>query len=113
MVTSKQRVLDAVNHTVSDRTPITFDAEKEVFGIIHSYLGTNTKEDLFDRLNVDTWMILPDNFIYPKCEEGKIEKTSIWGYRTKTTQYSGGIYDELCLSPLAGKNSLRDIDNHP
>ena len=31
IMTSKQRVLAAANHKQPDRTPITFDAEKEVY----------------------------------------------------------------------------------
>jgi len=111
-VTSKGRVLSAVGHRVSDRTPITFDAEKEVYEALHTYYGTESKEELFDCLHVDTWMILPGNFIYPLSEEGRIEKTSIWGYRTRTTAYSGGTYDELVESPLAGKDTIHDIDRH-
>ncbi len=113
MTTSKQRVLAAANHKVSDRTPITFDAEKEVYEALHGSLGTKSKVELFDMLNVDTWMILPGNFIYPASEAGKAEKTSIWGYTTKTTHYSGGTYDELSRSPLEGRDSPRDIDEYP
>ena len=112
-ITSKKRVLDAVGHRISDRTPITFDAEKEVYDLLYEHLGLRSKEALFDRLNVDTWMILPGNFIYPRGEEVKPERTSIWGYRTKTTEYSGGSYEETCASPLAGKDNISDIDNYP
>ena len=111
-MTSKQRVLAAVNHTESDRTPITFDAEKEVYAALYDHLKLDSKEALFDRLRVDTWMILPGNFDYPDTEEGKQEKTNIWGYRTKVAEYSGGTYDELCYSPLAGKHDIQDIKNH-
>lgn len=111
-MTSKERVLNAVNHKTSDRTPITFDAEKEVYALLHQRLGTDTKEALFDRLNVDTWMILPENFIFNDEEMGKDEKTSLWGYKTRVAHYSGGTYDELCHSPLAGKDELSDIDAH-
>ncbi|MBN2295537.1 MAG: hypothetical protein JXM70_24115 [Pirellulales bacterium] len=109
---SKERVLAAVDHCETDRIPITFDAEREVYDILFEHFKTNSKEALFDRLNVDTWMILPENFIYPKSEEDKIEKTSIWGYKTRATPYSGGTYDELFYSPLAGKNEIQDIKNH-
>lgn len=113
MTTSKQRVLAAINHRTADRTPITFDAEVEVYDALHKYLGTQTKEELFDRLHVDTWMILPKNFMYPKEYENKDEKVSIWGYKTRKAFYSGGSYDELVESPLAGKHNLEDIDEHP
>lgn len=112
MITSKQRVLAGVNHQATDRIPITFDAEKEVYATLYDCLKLTTKESLFDRLHVDTWMILPGNFIFPKEEENKAEKTSIWGYRAKVTAYSGGTYDELCFAPLAGKHEIADIRNH-
>ena len=112
MTTSKQRVLASVNHQGTDRIPITFDAEKEVYAALYNHLNLKTKEELFDRFHVDTWMILPGNFVYPKEEEGKPEKTAIWGYRMKVTAYSGGTYDELCFAPLAGKHDISDIRNH-
>jgi uroporphyrinogen decarboxylase len=113
MYTSKERVLKAVNHETADRVPITFDAEKEVYDMLYQNLGIHTKEALFNRLNVDTWMILPWNFIYPEAEHQKTEKTSIWGYQTRVTPYSGGAYDELFYCPLAGKDQIEDIRNHP
>ena len=79
MISSKQRVLAGVHHQATDRIPITFDAEKEVYAALYDHLKLKTKEELFDRLHVDTWMILPGNFIFPKAEENKAEKTSIWG----------------------------------
>jgi len=110
---SKQKILDAVNHHQrTGRIPITFDAEKEVYELLYRHLAVKTKEQLFDRLNVDTWMILPKNFIYSETERNKTEKTAIWGQKMRVTQYSGGAYDELFYSPLAGKHELSDIDNH-
>jgi uroporphyrinogen decarboxylase len=111
-ITSKERVLAAIGHRITDRVPITFDAEMEVYEALSDYLVLDSKEALFDRLHVDTWMILPKNFIYPEAEEGKEIKTSIWGYRTRVTRYSGGVYDELCFSPLAGRDEIEDIKFH-
>lgn len=110
---SKERVLAAVNHRETDRTAITFDAEKEVYAALHQRLGCGSREELFDRLNVDTWMILPKNFIYPESENGKKEKRATWGWKAVVAEYSGGTYDELSASPLAGKESISDIRNYP
>jgi uroporphyrinogen decarboxylase len=109
---SKQRVLDAANHKQPDRVPITFDAEVEVYETLYKHFNLKQKEELYDRLNVDTWMVLPKNFIYPKSDINQIEKTSLWGYKTKYTQYEGGAYDELFFSPLAGKDDLSSIDKY-
>jgi len=105
--------MSAVNHREPDRVPVTFDAEEEVYAALYRHLGAGSKEALFDRLGVDTWMILPENFEFPRSEETKKEKTSIWGYRKTSTTYSGGAYNELCFSPLAGKHEIQDIRNHP
>ena len=112
-MTSKERVLRGADHQITDRIPITFDAEKEVYEMLFKNLGLRTKEELFDYLGVDTWMILPKNFIYLEEEQQNQEKTSIWGYKTRVTPYSGGTYDELFYSPLAGKDKIEDIRNHP
>jgi uroporphyrinogen decarboxylase len=106
---SKERVLAAIRHEETIRIPITFDADPEVYKVLHSHLGLVTKEELFDKLHVDTWMILPGNFKYPREEENKKEKTTIWGFKTVVTEYSGGTYDEICLNPLAGKDEISDI----
>lgn len=109
---SKERVLTAIRHKETDRIPITFDAEKEVYAALYDHLGVDTKEALFDRLCVDTWMILPGNFVYPIEENNKYEKTSIWGYKTKVAKYSGGTYDEVCFNPLVRKDRIADIKTH-
>lgn len=111
-MTSKERILDAVSHKENDRVAITFDAEPEVYRALYDHLGLHTKEHLFDRLHVDTWMILPGNWIYPGEEIHKQEKTSIWGYKTVVKEYPGGVYDEVCFNPLAEKNEIADIKAH-
>lgn len=109
---SKERVLAAIRHKETDRIPITFDAEREVYAALYNHLGIDTKEALFDKLCVDTWMILPGNFMYLLEENDKNEKTSIWGYKTQVAKYSGGTYDEVCFNPLAGKDRIADIKAH-
>jgi len=106
---SKERVLAAVNHRVPDRVPITFDAAPEVYSLLYRNFGLNTREDLFDRLHCDTWMILPGNFVYTKEEENKPEKTTVWGHRTIVKSYPGGTYDEVSFNPLAGMDDISDL----
>ncbi|MGQ9663408.1 MAG: hypothetical protein ACUVWX_13875 [Kiritimatiellia bacterium] len=80
-MTSKERVLAAVNHVETEQVPITFDAQQEVYEALYQHLGVRTKKELFDALHVDTWMILPRNYEIPEGEKSKTEKPSIWGYR--------------------------------
>lgn len=106
---SKERVLAAVNHRVPDRVPITFDAAPEVYSLLYRNFGLNKREDLFNRLHCDTWMILPGNFVYTKEEENKSEKTTVWGHRTIVKSYPGGTYDEVSFNPLAGMDDISDL----
>ena len=106
MITSKQRVMAAVDHRLSDRTPITFDAQPEVYDALYRRLGTTSKEALFDRLHVDTW------FVGPK-RNPRTDQMCIWGTRGRQVEYDGGTYTELAYSPLAGKHEIADIRNHP
>ncbi len=80
-MTSKERVLAAADHRVGDRTPITFDAESEIYAALHEHFGTATKEALFDALGCDTWMILPGNFGSLEEDADRDEKRSIWARR--------------------------------
>jgi uroporphyrinogen decarboxylase len=109
---SKERVLAAASHKVTDRVPITFDAAMEVYSALYKHLGIETKEQLFNRLHVDTWMILPGNFIYTKEEEDKIEKTTVWGHKTVVKEFPGGAYDEIFFNPLAGKDEISDLKKY-
>ncbi|MBD3288083.1 hypothetical protein GF337_04710, partial [candidate division KSB1 bacterium] len=110
---SKERVLKAVNHKIADRTPITFDAEKEVYDMLYEKLNVQSRQALFDALNIDTWMVLPKNFIYPESEQDKPVKKSIWGWQAKVEEYTGGTYDELFDSPLAESTDFADIKTYP
>ena len=109
----KERVLSAVAHRETAQIPITFDAEAEVYDALHARLGTGSKEALFDALHVDTWMLLPGSFVYPPAVPEGEEKPTVWGYSTRVAQYSGGSYNELSVSPLAGRDEIADIDAHP
>jgi uroporphyrinogen decarboxylase len=105
---ARQRVLAAVARKPVDRNPITFDAEGEVYNKLYDHFGHRSREKLFDALGCDTWMVLPKNYIARKGQS-----TTIWGWDTTVVKYDGGQYTELSHSPLAGKDELSDIDNHP
>jgi uroporphyrinogen decarboxylase len=111
MISSKQRVIAAVEHKTADRTAITFDAEKEVYELLYSHFKTSDKRILFDSLGCDTWMILPGGFSPEPTGGPDGEAVNIWGVEYIDAHYSGGVYQEIHKSPLAGRDSLSDIDN--
>ena len=112
-MTSKHHILKAIDHIETARVPLTFDADDAVYKMLYDHLQISTKENLFDRLHVDTWMLLPGNFIYPSDQDNRLEKTSIWGYKVDVMSYASGTYDALSFSPLEGKDNISDIKAHP
>ena len=48
-MTSKERVIHAINHQETDRVPITFDAEKEVYTKLYDHFQNTSKRALFDQ----------------------------------------------------------------
>ena len=52
----RERVLTAIDHREPDRVPITFDARPEVYDLLYGHFGISTREQLWDALNVDTWL---------------------------------------------------------
>ncbi len=111
--TSKQRVNRAIRHQSADRTPITFDAQPEVYDLLYRHFHTDSKRALFDQIHCDTWMILPEGFMPWIVDAQTGEKQDIWGCRYRQARYSGGVYDELAFNPLAGRDMLADIDHWP
>ncbi|HOI53917.1 MAG TPA: uroporphyrinogen decarboxylase family protein [Phycisphaerae bacterium] len=117
-MTSRDRVLAAMDHRTADRVPMTFDAEKEVYEALAARLGTETKEGLFDRLGVDTWYVgmrgrqRDSAAAAGDRAPAAAETDGLWGFRTRVVHYEGGSYGELCYSPLAGKDEIADIDAH-
>ncbi len=112
---SKERVKLALEHRNSDRVPITFDAQPEVYDALYAHFGTVSKKKLFDSLDVDTWMLIPDNFSFSDEELAKTDiQTSKWGYKSKLTSYGeGGTYSEIFHFPLAGKDEIDDLRRYP
>jgi len=111
---SRERVAAAIAHRTSDRLPLTFDAQPEVYARLYAHFGLSPSDRaaLFDRLGVDTWMVGPRHQGAPPEPDERGERTSIWGYRTRRISYGGGAYDEFVHAPLAGRDEVADIRRH-
>ncbi len=117
-MTGKQRVISAINHKSEDRVPITFDADGEVYERLYSYFNIfdkDRKKRLFERMNIDTWMLLPGNFNYTPEEAAKEGvRRSIWGVDyIRVNLPNGACHNEICGTPLNGKDDISDLKNYP
>jgi uroporphyrinogen decarboxylase len=134
---SRQRVLQALSHREPDRVPFDLSStpvtgiHREALVQLRRALGLEEREprvwhlmqqlgwvdeDLHQVLETDvrgarpnpqsTWeLVLRDEGEYRYC-------TDEWGI-TRRTPIEGGNYYDLCASPLAGAQTLADIERYP
>jgi len=113
---SRERVLAAAGHSIPDRVPITFDAEIEVYEMLYRHFGISTRKELWDALHVDTWLEGPavNDPREKELESGLIQ--SRWGYRQIKQPYTvngkTGYYREIVYHPLAGIETVKDLEKH-
>jgi uroporphyrinogen decarboxylase len=112
----RERVLTAIDHREPDRVPITFDAQPEVYDLLYGHFGITSREQLWDALNVDTWLEGP---VIKDPREKELENglfQNRWGYQLKKQPYETdgktGYYDEIVHHPLAGIDCACDLDKH-
>ena len=108
-ISSRERVLSALNHQKTDRPPIDFWAEKEVWDHLISHLGLSGKRALLEYLNIDLrWC----DHIYTgpdfSCPEGRYEE-NMWGERFSQVGDSPRV---ACGGSLDQAQSFQDIINN-
>ncbi len=131
-MTSRQRVLAALNHEDPDRVPIDFGGTFTTginigaYEKLKQYLGINTPtriasqrsqiavidETILDRFGIDTRGVscgVPDNSSYMEYPDGSYRDE--WGVLRRRPEGMGHFMD--CENPFAGEPSLEDIERHP
>ncbi len=111
-MTPKQRVLDAIDHKHTDRTPLDLWVTKEVMAKLCDHFKVNEADDVMEELGIDIRLVEP-KYVGPPLEEspeGKVK--DIWGVTRQRVEYSEGSYLEMDEYPLDGDISVSDIENY-
>ena len=130
MPTHRERVNAAIAHKSSDRVPMDFAAQPEVWRRMHSYFNTDSREEILRILDVDCRVVSYDSQIF--CNAPCVARDSsgsnlsplmtaapgglkidIWGARRRLSENAFAAYDELCDYPLADAKSIDDLKRHP
>jgi uroporphyrinogen decarboxylase len=110
-MTSRERVLTALDRGVPDRIPLDFWATAEVIEKLQAHFGTEDVGEVRRRLHVDglggaeAAYIGPPPAVHP---DGMTE--NYWGMRYQPIQYATGVYNEQCHYPLAFAETVADLD---
>jgi len=117
MSTSKQRVLDAINHNSYDRIPVDFWSTRETDDKLLRHFALNNRRQLLDKFNVDIIYIDGPTYLGPplaKYPDGS--SNDIFGVRRKTFFTGQGdkkqSYKNVIASPLKDAKNVQDILNY-
>ena len=108
-MTSRERVLTAVEHREPDRVPMTFDCEKEVLEVLKKHFGADSAEGVWRALRVDTRLV-GANHSHPNTRrrEGGMD-FNWWGVGSRQVDCSFGKMYDIAYHPLAGMTTAGEI----
>ena len=109
-MTSKERVLAAINHEEPDRVPIQVYLTPEIHRKLVDHFGT---EDILPILGVDLRHVGPRYIGEPRQVPEGCDQVDEWGTGYKTVQYGTGAYTEAAYLPLAELETLDDVEAYP
>lgn len=116
-LTSKQRVLTALDHREPDRVPVDFWAVPETKQRLLARLQLPTEEALLSYLGVDVRYILGPSYVGQELRrwpDGSVN--DLWGVRRASMTVQGAgyswTYREVVESPLAAATTVADIDSY-
>ena len=111
-MTSKDRVIRALNHQPTDRVPFMYRDVPEVRQRLKKDLNLRTDENLFEKLNIDFRWVEP-KYIGPDLKIDYEHKIDIWGVKWKYTRFNkdAGYWNEE-YHPLQDAQSEEDLDKH-
>jgi uroporphyrinogen decarboxylase len=112
-VTSRERVLLAIDHQVPDRIPIDFWATAGMIAKLEAGLGRSYPQFL-DDYDVDLRYIVGPRYTGPPLTSaGPGETVDIWGVPRRVIEVAvpGGVerYAEVVRAPLAGAQTVDDV----
>jgi uroporphyrinogen decarboxylase len=120
-LTSKERVLTAIEHRQPDRVPVDFGAHGQVCVDLRRYLGLPQDASLHALFEVDLAGVGPaiKQHASPICYADPTREVTpdglfidLWGVGFRRAQTPTGEYIDIAHHPLAGSRSLADLQAH-
>ena len=108
-MTSRERMLAAINRQPVDRIPTDIWATGEVMTKLRHHFGENA--DILAELHIDGFTSASPEYIGPALPQMPAnESVDYWGMRRRKVPHEGGSYDELYFHPLAAAQTIDDIN---
>jgi uroporphyrinogen decarboxylase len=104
-MTPRQRWLAVLQGDTPDRVPMDYWATAEATENLCRHLLCS-EEEAMERLHIDRPLTVGGRYVGPPLEE----HTDVFGFRTQPVDYGSGTYNEVASNPLAGFNSVDEIE---
>ena len=117
-LSSRKRVLAAIDHREPDRVPIDFWATPEIMQRLQGHFGFSDEETLLQYLGVDFRVHQGPSYNgleMRRHNDGTVE--DLWRVRRRVVTFGEGekrgSYKELAKSPLSNATTVREIETYP
>lgn len=104
-MTPRERWLAVLNRRTPDRVPMDYWATAEANEKLLTFLNCDY-EEMLKRLYIDKPLDVGPRYVGPAPKDGE----DIWGVRHSVADYGTGTYTEAVSAPLAGYESVEDIE---
>lgn len=105
-MTPKERYLAIVNRRKPDRVQLTYRATAEATEKLQRHLGCKSLDEVAQKLHIDLKVKLAPVYVGPALAKG----FDVYGRQFRMVPYDGGAYDECCSHPLAGFETVEQIE---
>ncbi|MCW5981809.1 MAG: hypothetical protein KIT09_27235 [Bryobacteraceae bacterium] len=112
-LTPRERVLLALDHRETDRTPVDLLATPETFARLRTHLGAADNEEALERLGIDLRHPRQPYAGPPLQRHADGSWTDAWGVRRIAAPHAGGAYDEIVAHPLAHVHDAAELEDYP
>lgn len=107
-MTPRERWLAVIQRRKPDRVPMDYWGTEEASALLRKRLGCRTIDQALAKLHVDYVVKLKPEYRGPRLAR----RTDVFGCRYNSMDYGSGAYDECIYSPLAGLDSVEEIERH-
>jgi uroporphyrinogen decarboxylase len=109
----RQRILAAIRHQPVDRVPTDIWATPEVWNKLFAHFDVKTALEVYDRLDIDGILEFAPPYTGPAPRQGDQYRYNEWGMGYRMQAYGSGVYDEQVIYPLAGAETIADLEAFP
>ncbi len=112
-MTSKERVLRAIDRELQDRTPVDFAGTADTVGKLEAHFDCSGYDSVLEHLGVDFRTVKP-RYVgpeLPRRADGSYR--DVYGAWRRTVRFASGSYEEVVESPLAQAETVEEIRAFP